>query len=118
MSILVDQCVPRKFLRELRSWGYDASPVSEHIKADSPDTAVIALAQQLDAVLLTVDLDFSNIFDYPPANFAGIMVMRYEIQDEVALMATLRQALLDLYRDDLRSSLVIIEAKRYRVRRS
>ena len=118
MSILVDHCVPRKFLREIQLWSYHASAVSQHIAPDSSDTDVIALAQQLDAVLLTVDLDFANIFDYPPENYAGIIVMRYEVQDEATLMATLRQALTDLYRDDLRGTLLIVEPKRYRVRRS
>jgi predicted nuclease of predicted toxin-antitoxin system len=118
MSFLIDQCVPRKFLREIRSWGYDASLVSEHIATDSHDSTVIALAQQIDAVLVTVDLDFANIFDYPPPNYAGIIVLRYEVEDEQGVMTTLRQALSDLKRDDLRGALVIIEARRYRVRRS
>ncbi len=77
MSILIDQCVPRKFHRLLKSWGYTASLVQEHIPANSPDPDVLQTAQQIDAALLTVDLDFSNILDYPPANYVGMIVMRY-----------------------------------------
>ena len=86
--------------------------------ADADDPDLLQLAQKLDAVLLTVDLDFSNILEYPPEEYAGLVVMRYEAKDENALTATLQQALTDLYRDDLRGALVIITPKRYRIRRS
>jgi predicted nuclease of predicted toxin-antitoxin system len=117
MSILLDQCVPRKYKYLLQSWGYAATLLNEHIAPDASDVDVIALAQTLDAVLLTVDLDFANILNYPPGNYAGVVVMRYEASNEDALGSTLQQVLTDLYRDPLRGVLVIIEPTRYRVRR-
>lgn len=114
--ILLDHCVPRRYLGLLRGWGYQASLISDHIPPDSPDTAVIALAGRLDAALLTIDLDFANILDYPPADYGGIVVLRYHIQDEAELDTTLQSALADLYRDDLRGVLVIVSPGRYRVR--
>ncbi len=117
MSILLDHCVPRKYLRLLQSWGYNAMLLTEHVAPDAADVDVIALAQTLDAVLLTVDLDFANILNYPPDDFAGIVVMRYEASNEDFLAASLQQALTDLYRDPLRGVLVIIEPLRYRIRR-
>lgn len=116
MTLLLDHCVPRRYGRLLREWGYTVTLITDHIPADSTDHQVITLAQTLDAVLLTVDLDFANILDYPPKDYAGIIVMRYTVEDESALDVTLKQALADLYRDDLRSTLVIIAPARYRVR--
>lgn len=118
MSILLDHNVPAKFVRLLTAWGYEASRLTEHVDADTDDVDVITLAQTLDAVLLTIDLDFANILEYPPANYAGILVMRYQAAAESAVIATLRQALNDLYRDELRGMLVIIEPIRYRIRKS
>ncbi len=118
MSILLDHNVPAKFVRLLNDWGYEASRLTEHLDADAADVDVIALAQTLGAVLLTIDLDFANLLDYPPADYAGILVMRYQAAREDAVIATLRQALNDLYRDDLRGMLVIIEPTRYRIRKS
>jgi len=117
MTILLDHCVPRHYLRLLGEWGYTATLVTDHIPADSTDPNVIALVQTLDAVLLTVDLDFANVLDYPPKDYAGIIVVRYAVEDESTLDETLKQALTDLYRDDLRGALVIIASTRYRVRR-
>ncbi|MCI0709076.1 MAG: DUF5615 family PIN-like protein [Chloroflexi bacterium] len=97
--------------------GYAATLLSSHIASDSADIDVIALATKLDAALLTVDLDFANILDYPPKQYAGIIVLRYAVQEETILDTTLKSALDDMYRDDLRNKLVIISAGNYRVRR-
>lgn len=114
--ILLDHCVPRRYLRLLHEWGYTAALMSAHIPADAPDADVMALAGKLDAALLTVDLDFANILDYPPADYGGIVVMRFQIEDEAELDVTLKSALDDLYRDGLRGVLVIVSSGRYRVR--
>jgi predicted nuclease of predicted toxin-antitoxin system len=111
--ILLDHCVPRRYLRLLREWGYDTALITEHIPADAPDADVLMLASVLDAVLLTVDLDFANILDYPPSDYGGIVVLRYRIEDEAELDTTLKSALEDL---DLRGVLVIVSPGRYRVR--
>lgn len=117
MTILLDHCVPRRYQRLLQSWGYSVTLTTEHIQADAADMQVILLAHRLDAVLVTVDTDFSNILDYPPQRYGGIMVLRYQPIDEAQLDASLRQALIDLYREGLRNVLVIVTPTRYRIRR-
>ena len=118
MSILLDHCTPRRYINLLRQWGYSAEIMTSYIAANAADPNVLALAQSLGAVLLTVDLDFANILYYPPQSHGGIIVLRYQTQDEVALDATLQQALADLYRPGLHQALVIVEPRRYRVRRA
>ena len=117
MSLLLNHCVQRKFLRILKSWGYEISLLQEHIAPDSDDSDVIEIAQKLDAALITEDMDFSNIFDYPPKDFGGIIVIRYSAKEEVKTINSLKRALEDLYRDDLRGVLVVISSERYRIRR-
>ncbi len=117
MTILLDHGVPRRYLRLLGEWGYAATVSSRHIAADAADVDVIALAQVLDAALLTVDLDFASVLDYPPAHYGGIIVLRYKPQDEGRVDQTLQRALSDLYREQLRGILVIVGPGRYRIRR-
>lgn len=38
--IVLDNCVPRRYLRLLGEWGYTAVLVSDHIAADAPDPEV------------------------------------------------------------------------------
>jgi predicted nuclease of predicted toxin-antitoxin system len=117
MSILVDHCVPRQYLRLLQEWGYEASALREHLPPDTDDESVLELAQTLDGALLTIDMDFANIKIYPPQDYQGIIVMRYSAQNEEVVSKTLRQVLNDLYRDGLRQALIVISEERYRVRR-
>jgi predicted nuclease of predicted toxin-antitoxin system len=117
MTLLLDHCVPRRYQRILREWGYVCTLVTDYIAADATDLEVIALAQKLDAVLVTIDLDFANILNYPPGNYNGIIVIRHNAGDEAELDKTLWQALTDLYQDELRGTLIVIAPYRYRLRR-
>ncbi|NWF67651.1 MAG: DUF5615 family PIN-like protein [Chloroflexi bacterium] len=117
MSILLDNCVPQKYVRLLRSWGYTVTMVKQHIAPDAPDPNVLALAQELDAVLVTEDMDFSSVVNYPPQNYGGIIVLRYDPLAEATIIPTLQQALKDLYRDEMRGAMVIVKPNRYRIRR-
>lgn len=117
MIILLDHCVPRRYMRLLGEWGYQAAASTEHIAQDAQDSEVIALAQTLDAALLTIDMDFANILEYPPAKYGGIVVLRYKIEDEAEVDTSLRAALDDLHPDELRKTLVIVSPGRYRIRR-
>jgi predicted nuclease of predicted toxin-antitoxin system len=114
--IVLDNCVPRRYVRLLQNWGFTAVLLHEHLPQDATDPEVIDMATRLDAVLLTIDLDFANILDYPPDNYRGIIVLRYQIEDQDDLDATLKVTLDDLYREDLRGKLVIVSPQRYRVR--
>ena len=118
MSVLLDHCTPRRYVKLLRQWGYSAELMTTYIAADAADPNVLALAQSLDAVLLTVDLDFANILHYPPQSHVGVIVLRYQVQDEAALDTTLQQAMTALYRPGLRQTLLIVEPRRYRIRRA
>lgn len=116
MSLLLDECTPRLYLELLREWGYEANLVREFLEAGDPDTEILLLAQRLDAVVLSVDMDFADITRFPPHNYAGIIVIRDEQQKRELVKQQLKQALHDLYRDALRGALVIVTAEKYRVR--
>ena len=113
--ILLDNCVPRRYLRLLREWGYDAIELRTLQPEDTPDPQVIAEAQRLKAVLLTVDLDFANVLNYPPNHYGGIVVMRYDASQEGEIDATLRIALEE--QPNLTGVLLIISPGKYRVRK-
>lgn len=116
--ILLDNCVAGRYVRVLREFGYVAERSVKYLSDDADDKAVIDIATQLDAVLLTTDMDFSNILIYPPEKYQGIIIMRYKASDEGLLDIILKTVLTTHYRDDLRGKLVIISNGRYRIRES
>jgi hypothetical protein len=67
-------------------------------------------------VLITFDLDFSNIQAYPPKLHAGIAVLRLASQDHEAAAAAVDRILALLPHEPLTGTLWIIEEGRVRIR--
>jgi predicted nuclease of predicted toxin-antitoxin system len=115
--ILLDNCVPRRYVGILQALNHRVEVSIDHIPSDAPDADVIALAQKLDAVLISVDMDFANILQYPPQNYNGIVVLRYQPDEEVKIDTALTRLLMDLTLVELRGTLVVVTPGKYRIRR-
>ncbi|MEQ8386383.1 MAG: DUF5615 family PIN-like protein [Coleofasciculus sp. A1-SPW-01] len=72
LRFFVDQCVPSSISQILHDADYKVLLLRDYIAIDSPDNVVIAKAQQLDAILVSLNGDFADIVSYPPANYRGI----------------------------------------------
>jgi len=80
MRFLVDANVSLSVAPRIRALGYEATDVRE-IAMGSADDAVIARHARDNAFcLITRDKDFGDIRNYPPADYAGIVVM--DLPDE------------------------------------
>ena len=67
-------------------------------------------------VLVTLDLDFSNMLAYPPAKFAGIVVLRLTNQAHVTVEGAIRRMLDLLSEEPIAGTLWIVEDGRIRIR--
>jgi predicted nuclease of predicted toxin-antitoxin system len=76
----VDENLPREAQALLLSAGHEAETVHEEHFAGHPDATVFDVCLTEDRVLITLDLDFSDIRQYPPASHRGIWVLRPETQ--------------------------------------
>lgn len=61
-----DQCVPAEVTDFLRRHGHQVTLLREVLPIRSLDPAVIAKAQELGAMLLSLNGDFADIVTYPP----------------------------------------------------
>jgi hypothetical protein len=89
------------------------------LAADAPDPGVIEQAQRLDAVLLSLNGDFSDIVRYPPSQYGGIISM--QVRNRLEVLAQLTERLTRTLRDPsdrehYRGKLLLVEAHRIRVR--
>ena len=50
---------------------------------ESSDPVVISKAQELKAILISLNGDFANIFNYPPADYQGIVALQVRNHPEV-----------------------------------
>jgi predicted nuclease of predicted toxin-antitoxin system len=120
LRFFADQCVPNPVIEALRDAGHEVLRLREHIRPDSPDPVVIATAQELDAVLVSLDADFVDIVTYPPSRYNGIIALQVRNHPEVLPHLVSRlNAYLSEHREmsDYVGKLLLVEVHRIRIRR-
>ena len=119
VRFFVDQCVPLSVSESLRRAGHLAEILRDHLPINAKDPDVIAYAQSLDAVLVTLNGDFADIINYPPARFGGIVALQIKSHPET-LPAIVMRLLTYLSerpeREHYIGKLFLVEAHRIRLK--
>lgn len=76
LRLFSDQCVPKEITGFLLSHGYEVILLRDVLPIRSLDPDVIAKAQELGAVLLSLNGDFADIVAYTPAKYKGIIAIQ------------------------------------------
>lgn len=119
LTFFMDQCVPDSIIQFLRNAGHEILPLKEHIPKESPDSAVIKKAQQLNTILISLNGDFADIVIYPPTNYNGIIAIQLRNHPEIIpqLMERLEKYLsLNPDMSHYRGKLILVEVHRIRIR--
>jgi hypothetical protein len=119
LLFFADHCVSNAIMQTLRDAGHNVLRLRDQLPIESPDPVVIAKAQELDALLLSLNGDFADIVSYPPANYQGIIALQVRNHPEIIppLMSRLRDYLsLHSDREYYRGKLLVVEVHRIRVR--
>jgi predicted nuclease of predicted toxin-antitoxin system len=82
LRFFTDHCVPTSVIEALRGGGHEVLILKQHIPKNSDDADVIAKAQEINAILVSLNGDFSNIVTYPPAKFKGIISLQVQNHPE------------------------------------
>jgi predicted nuclease of predicted toxin-antitoxin system len=119
LRFFADQCVPSLVIQALRDAGHDVLRLRDHIRPDSPDAAVIATAQEVAAVLVSLDGDFMDIVTYPPSRYKGIVAFQVHNHPEaIPHLISRLIAYLTIHPEmaDYGGKLFLVEAHRIRIR--
>ncbi len=117
-AFLIDEDLPRSLARALSVAGMDAVHVIDAGLRGRSDSVVLADANRNRRTLVTADLDFSNLLQYPLGTHAGIVIARFPNETPVdTLNEAVVAALNSLADDEITGCLVIIEPGRVRLRR-
>jgi predicted nuclease of predicted toxin-antitoxin system len=117
-SFLVDEDMPRSTAVALRTAGYHADDVRDVGLRSRPDLEVYAYAQLHQQTIVTADMGFANILQFPLGTHAGFVVTRFpNALPTVQVNHELLKGLAALEGQSLAGILVIIEVGRVRVRR-
>lgn len=90
MKFLLDANIPRSAASLLSGLAHEVEDVRDVLSSDATDAVVAAYAKAQQAILVTRDFDFADIRNYPPSEFAGIVVL--ELPDD-AVAAQVNRAL-------------------------
>ena len=62
LRLFADHCVSNEIIHALRAVGHEVLRLKDHLPTESPGALVIAKAQELDAILLSLNGDFGHWF--------------------------------------------------------
>jgi predicted nuclease of predicted toxin-antitoxin system len=112
----LDENLPRSAHTLLINEGHDAHSVNEDGLDGCTDDLILDACVREDRILVTLDLDFSDIRRYPPSAHHGIWVLRPPTQSIESVIAILKGALAVLNHEPTRNRLWIVEANSVRIR--
>ncbi len=119
LRFFADHCVPRSVVDSLRLAAHDVLKLGEVMPVDSDDGDLIQKAQELNAILLTLNGDFCDIVRYPPSQYQGIMALQARNHPELFPVLTervSRYAEANPTMHHYRGKLFVVEVHRIRVR--
>jgi predicted nuclease of predicted toxin-antitoxin system len=119
LRFLADHCVSNFTVQTLRESNHEVMCLRDVLPVESADALVIAKAQEIDAILLSLNGDFADIVNYPPANYRGIVALQMRNHSEILpkLIARLTAYLkVHTTMDHYRGKLLVVEVDRIRIR--
>jgi predicted nuclease of predicted toxin-antitoxin system len=117
MRFKVDENLPEELADFFRGRGWDCMTVDEQQLGGALDDRITEICDDEDRILVTLDLGFSNIRDYPPAAHPGYIVFRLKQQDKPSVLKLAVRLVIALSQRELRNELWIVQDERIRVRR-
>jgi predicted nuclease of predicted toxin-antitoxin system len=119
MNFLVDEDLPRSTDNLLQQYGHQAINIRDIGLRGANDAEIAAYAQKHGLCLLTGDMGFADIRNYPPGKYSGIVVLRLPAKANSFTILTILKSLLLQAEivNQLNEKLAIVELSRVRIRR-
>lgn len=116
---LLDENLSPETVKVLQEQGYSAVWLTEFVQLGATDTEIARAAVEANAIIVTQDLDFAEMFFFSSGYSVGTIVLRLRIQTVERVNERLLNFLKSVREQqvDLTSALFIIEDSRYRVRK-
>lgn len=112
----IDENLPSELAAMLIEAGHDTLSVYDQHLEGRPDDVVSQVCLEEKRAIVTLDIGFSNVQAYPPAQYAGIIVLRLRSQDKNNVLNTFHKALPLLESEPLIGKLWIVDERKVRIR--
>lgn len=115
MKIKFDENLDRRLEPLLSADGHDVDSVHSEGLSGAKDEVIYEACKTLARTLITLDLDFSNPFRFPPDETEGIIVLRPPRPLLPMIRATLQSVLPEMRSLSVKGKLWIVEPGRIRI---
>jgi predicted nuclease of predicted toxin-antitoxin system len=76
LRFLADHCVSNSTIQTIQEANHEILRLRDVLPVESSDMVVITKAQEIDAILLSLNGDFSHIVNFPPKDYKGIVALQ------------------------------------------
>lgn len=117
MKIKLDENLPAEVADLLLSRGHDTHTVAQELLVGRVDDVIIRAAINEDRVLLTQDLDFSDLRKFKPGTHSGIVLIRLRDPSRRRIIERVEQILNCEQVENWRGCFIVISDRKLRIRR-
>ncbi len=116
MLFKIDENLPLELAEMLVAAGHNALTVYDQKLEGEPDDVVSSVCQNEKRAIVTLDVGFANLHEYPPTDYSGIIVIRLKSQDKFNVLTTFYKVLPLLETEPLTGKLWIVDESKVRIR--
>ncbi|MBI5183925.1 MAG: DUF5615 family PIN-like protein [Nitrospinae bacterium] len=119
MQFLIDEDLPRSTGDLLRRYGHEAFDMRDIGLRGAKDSQIATYAQSKGLCLVTGDFDFSDIRNYPPPQYAGLIVLSIHREATAIFILNLLESFVNQEKlvSEMPGKLAIVEPGRIRIRK-
>ena len=115
LKFKIDENLPGVVAEILREAGFDAETVLQEGLGGAPDESLASVCKEEGRVLVTLDLDFSDIRTYPPDEYPGFIVFRLHNHSIQSISQTIRKVVGLFSRERLTGTVWSVDERRIRI---
>ncbi len=116
MKFKIDENLPVELAELLNAAGHDASTVFLQQLSGQPDVRIAQVCRMEERTIVTLDIGFSDIRTYPPADFNGIIVLRLKAQDKKHAIEVFQRLIPMFSESEIHGKLWIVDEQKIRIR--
>lgn len=116
MRFKIDENLHDDVAETLSTHGHDAQTVFDQGLRGRPDPDIAEAARREGRALVTLDLDFGNIREYPPEHYRGLIVLRVIDQSRRHVLNVIERVIAVLDRAPLEGHLWVVSEGGVRIR--
>ncbi|HMW07963.1 MAG TPA: DUF5615 family PIN-like protein [Leptospiraceae bacterium] len=116
MKFKIDENLPIEIAELLREKNFQADTVNEENLSGVKDSIISDTCKKEDRILVTLDLDFSDIRNYPPIKYPGFIVLRLKSQDKESIINVFKKFIPFIQEENIQNKLCILEENKVRIR--